>query len=483
MMDGARDGIRSTLAELRTFLAQESVPRLSEADTKAYFIEPIIAALGWIGIGVVTREYYVKNSQEFIDYVLFSASDPGAGQVPVLAIETKALQVDLTEKHAAQLIQYCAVEGIEWAALTNGRELQFFNTFLKPDLAAKRVMRLDLLAFNSDEEFDILCEQLWQLSQESIITASVRTWLNQLRLDKAVRETILNPASPIIKHLRKVLAGSEVRASPQELVQWFRAQLAPPIPRIHSRAQRQAAELSPNISPKGGNLSDVVGRIEQRPSSRVETTELLVALKVAVGERISTAKWRALSSYSAAEDEGRTFLYVNSRERGQALKIDLALPADYSHPRVTDDGRGRTFSKFVMIHAVAEIDDDLMALIEASRNHQRSGRTAAYYGVTLKQLVDSGILPTGTRLIFVGRGVALARAEVDSAGEIVWQGKAYRTLSDRAFSALLGPGRVSVNGWTQWYAELPAGQVQLSELRSAYLAQDRASADRVKRMS
>ena len=70
---------------------------------------------------------------------------------PLLAIEAKPLQTDLTDKHAAQLIQYCAVEGIEWAALTNGRELQFFNTFLKPDLAAKRVLRLDLLAFNSDD--------------------------------------------------------------------------------------------------------------------------------------------------------------------------------------------------------------------------------------------------------------------------------------------------------------------------------------------
>src|SRR5690606_7603466 len=141
-----------TLSELKTFLAQESVPRLSEADTKAYFIEPILAALGWVGIGVVRREYYVRNSQEFIDYVLFDPDSHGSQVRPVLAIEAKALQTELTEKNAAQLIQYCAVEGIEWAALTNARELQLFNTFLRPDLAAKRVMRLDLLAFNSDEE-------------------------------------------------------------------------------------------------------------------------------------------------------------------------------------------------------------------------------------------------------------------------------------------------------------------------------------------
>src|SRR5918995_1811815 len=171
-MDDAKDAIRSRLSEARTFLASEAPPRLSESDTKANFIEPIIDALGWRGIGVVTREYYVRNSQEFIDYVMVGPNGP------LLAIEAKPLQTDLTDKHAAQLIQYCAVEGIEWAALTNGRELQFFNSFLKPDLAAKRVLRLDLLAFNTDAEFDALFSQIWQLSRESMTTPSgVRTWL------------------------------------------------------------------------------------------------------------------------------------------------------------------------------------------------------------------------------------------------------------------------------------------------------------------
>jgi hypothetical protein len=67
-VDDAKDTINRTLSEVKTFLAQEAPPRLSEADTKAHFIEPLVRALGWEGIGVVTREYYVRNSQEFIDY-------------------------------------------------------------------------------------------------------------------------------------------------------------------------------------------------------------------------------------------------------------------------------------------------------------------------------------------------------------------------------------------------------------------------------
>ncbi len=106
-MDDAKDAIKRTLGEVKAFLAQEAPPRLSEADTKAHFIEPLVRALGWEGIGVVTREYYVRNSQEFIDYALKGP----AGLL--MAIEAKTIQTELADKHAAQLIQYCAVEGIE----------------------------------------------------------------------------------------------------------------------------------------------------------------------------------------------------------------------------------------------------------------------------------------------------------------------------------------------------------------------------------
>ena len=46
MDSAARELIRLLLSQTKAFLAQESPPRLSESDTKANFIEPIIAALG-----------------------------------------------------------------------------------------------------------------------------------------------------------------------------------------------------------------------------------------------------------------------------------------------------------------------------------------------------------------------------------------------------------------------------------------------------
>lgn len=221
----AAQTIRQTLTKVKQFLAQEKPPKLSEADTKAVFIERYITALGYEGLEDVVREYYVKNSQEFIDYVL------RAGGEPVLAIEAKPLQTDLTDKHAAQLIQYGAVEGLEWCALTNARALWLFNTYLKGDQQQKLVVKLDLLGFNTDDEFDAIFDQLWLLSKASLSSpTAINSWMEQRRLDQGLRALLLNPHSSAVQALVADLAKTAgVHASPESVVQWVRGQLVPNI--------------------------------------------------------------------------------------------------------------------------------------------------------------------------------------------------------------------------------------------------------------
>lgn len=215
--DDARAAIEKTLAEVKRYLGR----KLSEADTKHHFIEPLLDAMGWRGIENLTREYYVRSSHEFIDYVAYDASKP------ILAVEAKALQVGLDDKHASQLISYCAIEGIEWAALTNGRQLQFFNAFVPPDLAAKRLLRLDLLAPVTQDEYDNLFESLWLLSQESLITTTAtRDWLEQRRLGSAIRSLLGDPTSATVQSLRDELRiKKNVNADAQKLAQWLGSRL------------------------------------------------------------------------------------------------------------------------------------------------------------------------------------------------------------------------------------------------------------------
>lgn len=43
----AKESVRFTVHKLKEFLSQEGMPKLSQADTKANFIEKYISALGY----------------------------------------------------------------------------------------------------------------------------------------------------------------------------------------------------------------------------------------------------------------------------------------------------------------------------------------------------------------------------------------------------------------------------------------------------
>ena len=466
-MEQAKDRIRRTLGEVKGFLNQEASPSINEADTKAFFIEPLILALGWSGFGIVTREYYVKNSQEFIDFVM---SGPDG---PLLAIETKALRAGLTDKNAAQLIQYCSVEGIEWAALTNGRELQFFNTFLKPDLSAKRILSLDLLAFNSDAEFDALFAQIWQLSRESMTTPTgVRTWLNQRRVDTALRSILLNPSSGTIRLLRRALADLDIRATPQDLTQWFRSHLNAPITTLPAQAPHtEAATFGQSPRPDASQVSDRPSQ-PGTSSQEMDGPSLAIALREAVVERWPDTRWRETKYYVAGEVGGETFIAY--RVRRQWLFVGITLPEEHDDARVaSNDGRfnWRRITKVLYVRDFSDIDDGLLSLIASARAHvQISQRSSTYHGVTIVDLIAAGLVTPGTELILKAGQRELATATLSANGEIVWNGIPYRSPSDKAFAQLLSPTRTTLNGWTHWSAVLPTGQARLSDLREQLLA-------------
>ena len=331
----AQQAIHATLTTLKQYLAQEAPQKLSEADTKANFIEPIVSVLGWTGIGIIVREYYVKNSQEFIDYVMRDAGSL------LLAIEAKALQVDLTDKWAAQLVQYCVVEGIEWAALTNGRELRFFNTYLKGDLAAKLVLRLDLLAFNSDAEFDALFDQLWLLSRESMTTpAGVRTWLEQRRMDQALRAVLLNPASPIIKALQEQLADRDVKAVGEDIVAWFRAQLPVnviPLPIITAPRKGATGREVPTSGPPSSVESKGLKRMGLSKGHAEATCYILPASKWGDDDAITHLRsWLDRGMWGMGESTpGRKHLKQGDRVCFYAATFGVAVVAAIAGPATT----------------------------------------------------------------------------------------------------------------------------------------------------
>jgi len=127
--DSAKDA-RRLLEKLKDFLGSGSA-KLGEADTRAVFIDPLLKALGYEAIEEIQREVYVKDTKEFLDYVLTIDG------VPRIGVEAKALTKTLTDGDAGQVIQYCSILGIEWSVVTNGREWRLYHQFAKTDLAGR----------------------------------------------------------------------------------------------------------------------------------------------------------------------------------------------------------------------------------------------------------------------------------------------------------------------------------------------------------
>ena len=215
-----RSELRSLVQEIKALAASDSGHRPSEADTRALFIDRYLRLLGYVGFEDTRREYFIKNLKEYIDYLLY------VDGVPAIAVEAKALGNDLTEPMAAQLIKYAAIEGIEWCVLTNGRQVFVYNQYLKGPVPDKLVLKLDLLVADAGQNLDQTIARLWLLSKESMRANALTSYMDQVRLDRSIREVLLEPGSAATGALKSsLLERFGLRVSEDAITGWLREHL------------------------------------------------------------------------------------------------------------------------------------------------------------------------------------------------------------------------------------------------------------------
>ena len=104
-------------------------PILSEADTKALLVEPLLRVLGWDTWNPleVKREYSIPEVGEHVDIALQIAGKPR------IFIETKRWDSGkkLDDGMAKQIIKYAKLGDIDWCVLTNGNEIRVYNASWK----------------------------------------------------------------------------------------------------------------------------------------------------------------------------------------------------------------------------------------------------------------------------------------------------------------------------------------------------------------
>jgi len=126
---------------------------LSEADTRAYLVDPVLRILGYETVGDLRREVSVPATKESLDYALLVDGKPH------VIVEAKPVQQGVADQHAAQCVQYAAVLGVRWCLVTNGRQWALYDAYAKVALAEKRIIEVRL------DTDDAAAQRAWKVLQ------------------------------------------------------------------------------------------------------------------------------------------------------------------------------------------------------------------------------------------------------------------------------------------------------------------------------
>lgn len=195
-------------------------PSLNEAETRTHLIDPVLLTLGYTSLATIRREYRLKASGQFVDYLL------QAGPRRVV-VEAKTVSQELTPKDSGQLVGYCAQEGIRWALLTNGIEWHIFDVDLPGGWEAKRIIKLDILGGYRTGTLGELVASLAHFARQSLSESedAVDAWSESTRALAILSELISAPDSVLTTAAVNELADRGVVMDPTAVVAALRQAL------------------------------------------------------------------------------------------------------------------------------------------------------------------------------------------------------------------------------------------------------------------
>ena len=125
---------------------------LDESATRLMINSFLTEVLGYAELDEIKTEFAIKGT--YADYVI------QLDKKRHIVIEVKAIQIDLSEKHIRQSINYAANEGIDWVLLTNGKQLMFFRVIFEKPIKSALVFDIDLSKEDGFKKATTLLEYL-----------------------------------------------------------------------------------------------------------------------------------------------------------------------------------------------------------------------------------------------------------------------------------------------------------------------------------
>jgi hypothetical protein len=130
---------KKLLGNLKAFQKKYFAKKLGDLDesgTRLMINDLLSMVLGYEPIEEIKTEYMIRGT--YADYLV---QIKGTRH---FLVEVKALTLKLSDKHLRQVINYGANEGIDWAVLTNGREIELYKIVFSKPIESKLIFKIDL---------------------------------------------------------------------------------------------------------------------------------------------------------------------------------------------------------------------------------------------------------------------------------------------------------------------------------------------------
>jgi len=162
---------KSMVNELKNYHKQyfsKKFTDLDESSTRLMINKILTKVLGYAEIEEIKTEFMIKDT--YADYVIQIKG------VQHFLVEVKSLSLELSEKHLRQAINYGANEGIEWAALTNGKQFELYKIIFEKPIVAHKVFAIDL---SDKAQIKKTAELLQYLHRDCVVKKELNNYWNR----------------------------------------------------------------------------------------------------------------------------------------------------------------------------------------------------------------------------------------------------------------------------------------------------------------
>jgi predicted type IV restriction endonuclease len=151
---------KKLLGNLKSFQKKyfnKSLGDLDESGTRLMVNDLLTEVLGYKPIEEIKTEYMIRGT--YADYMVQIKGNRH------FLVEVKALTLSLSDKHLRQVISYGANEGVDYAVLTNGREVQLHRIIFGKPIDSKLIFSVDI---TSKENSKLAVEKLQFLHRDAV---------------------------------------------------------------------------------------------------------------------------------------------------------------------------------------------------------------------------------------------------------------------------------------------------------------------------